>query len=157
MLYIIISILVITGVVWLVNKLSSLKICPVCAGVSGTWIVLSVLILTGVLHHPSDMLRLAILMGGTVVGIAYQGEKKLRWANDNPIFWKLIVVGLGFPAVYAAVQYLSWATLTAEFVVLGVLMYAFFIRKGRPPESHLPHRTDVPNVQKIEKGLEKCC
>ncbi|MBI2552750.1 hypothetical protein HYW17_05630 [Candidatus Uhrbacteria bacterium] len=164
----ILLILIITGVVWFLNKLLPFKLCPVCAGVSSTWITLSVLVLSGIIPtcpapsllwcgDSSFIIPISILMGGTVVGIAYQGEKSLHWVRRYPIAWKLAVMVVGFPLVYGAVQYMSWATLGVELVVLSGVVYVFFIRRGIHGEPHAPHRSDAQNVQNIEKGLEQCC
>jgi len=153
----ILLILVITGLVWMLNKLLPFKLCPVCAGVSGTWIILTALMLADILPTTSYILPIAILMGGTVVGIAYQGEKSLSWVKHYPVGWKLTAMVIGFPLAYGAVQYMSWATFSIELAVLTGLMYSFFIRRGPSAAPHVPHSGDAPNVQKIEKGLEQCC
>lgn len=153
----ILPILIITGLVWSINKLLPFKLCPVCAGVSGTWTIMMALMLGDILPTTSYMLPTAILMGGTVVGIAYQAEKSLQWVKRYPIAWKLAINIIGFPLVYGAVQYMSWATFGVELVVLAGVMYVFFIRRGPSAEPHVPHSGDASNVEKIEKGLEQCC
>ncbi len=153
----ILLILVITGLVWALNKLLPFKLCPVCAGVSGTWTILTALVLGNIINNSSFIIPISILMGGTVVGIAYQGEKSLQWVKRYPIAWKLAVNVIGFPLVYGAVQYMSWTTFSVELVVLAGLIYAFFIRRGAPAEPHVPHSGDTADVKKIEKGLEQCC
>lgn len=152
----IILILIITGLVWLLNRVLPFKICPVCAGVSGTWLILTALILGGIIPTSDFLLPTSILMSGTVVGIAYQGEKSLKWAAKNQIVWKLIVLAFGFSAVWWVVQHLSWATFVGELAMLSVVVYLFFIRRGSTAP-HAPHPNDPSNVQKIEKGLEDCC
>ena len=156
MMFAVISILVITGAVWTLNKVMPFKVCPVCAGVSGTWIILTVLMLKGILQHSSDMIAIAMLMGGTVVGIAYQGEKVLLWPKKWPVLWKLMVMAIGFPAAYYSVQHMSWVALIFEFAVLTLLVYIFFVRHGKSVP-HVPHRTDPADVQDLEKKLESCC
>ena len=49
------------------------KICVVCAGVSLTWLTLSFLILLGLVPATDYLVLVALLLGGTVVGIVYQG------------------------------------------------------------------------------------
>lgn len=153
----ILLILVITSLVWLLNKLLPFKLCPVCAGVSSTWIILTALMLGGIISDSSFIIPISILMGGTVVGIAYQGEKSLRRAKRYPVAWKLAIVAVGFPLAYGAVQYRSWTTFTVELVFLVGLVYLFFVRRGVADAPHTPHRGDSSNVHKIEKGLEQCC
>ncbi|OGL64814.1 hypothetical protein A3B21_03780 [Candidatus Uhrbacteria bacterium RIFCSPLOWO2_01_FULL_47_24] len=156
MIIAVISIIVITGIAWGISQLLPYKICPVCAGVSGTWLVLGALMLAGRLPEATYLLPIAILMGGSVVGIGYQGEKSYRWPAQNPVIWKLIVMSIGFPLVYNVVLRLNWSVWFGELIALCLLMYAFFVRKAKP-EPHTPHRSDDSDVQKIEKGLEKCC
>ncbi|MDO8505934.1 MAG: hypothetical protein Q7S48_05180 [bacterium] len=152
----ILLILVITGSVWALNKFLPFKFCPVCAGVSGTWTALTALMLADILPTTFYILPTAILMGGTVVGIAYQGEKSLVWVKSYPVAWKLAVMVVGFPLAYGAVQYMSWTIFGLELVVLALLMYVFFFRRVAM-ESHVPHSNGGANVKKIEKGLESCC
>lgn len=153
----ILLIMVITGLVWALNKLLPFKLCPVCAGVSGTWTILTVAMLSGILFPTSYSLPTAILMGGTVVGIAYQGEKSLTWVRRYPVAWKLAVMVVGFPLVYGAVQYMSWITFGIELVALTGVMYLFFIRRGISGTVHPAHPGEAQDVKKIEKGLEQCC
>lgn len=153
----ILLIVVITGLVWALNKLLPFKVCPVCAGVSGTWTLLTAAMLSSVLPATSYLLPTAILMGGTVVGIAYQGEKSLQRVRRYPVAWKLAVMAVGFPLVYGAVQYMSWTTFGIELTVLAGVVYLFFVRRGVSGGGHVLHSDDAHNVQRIEKGLEQCC
>ncbi len=157
MLIPILLILLITGSVWALNKFLPFKLCPVCAGVSGTWILLTALMLGDIIPDSSFIIPVSILMGGTVVGIAYQGEKSLQWVSRYPVAWKLAVMVIGFSLVYGAVQYMSWTTLSFELAVLAVVSYLFFIRRGVSGLPSPAHPDDDPNVKKIEKGLEQCC
>lgn len=157
MLLILILIIIITAMVWALNRALPFKICPVCAGVSGTWIIFTALVLGGIIPNSSFIIPISILMGGTVVGIAYQGEKSLPWVRHYPVAWKLAVIVTGFPLVYGAVQYMSWTTFGVELVVLAGLVYLFFVKRGIPGAPHVPHGTDAQDVQKIEKWLEQCC
>lgn len=153
----ILFIVIITGLVWVANKILPFKLCPVCAGVSGAWTLLTAAMLSNILPTTSYLLPTAILMGGTVVGIAYQGEKSLQWVRRYPVAWKLAVMIVGFPLVYGALQYRSWITFSVELVALAGLVYLFFMRRGASGTTHPSHPGDAPDVQKIEKGLEQCC
>lgn len=150
-------IVVITGLVWALNKLLPFKLCPVCAGVSGTWIILTALMLGNVIPDSLFIIPVSILIGGTVVGIAYQGEKSLLWVKHYPVAWKLAVMVVGFSLVYGAVQYMSWTTFGIELVALAGVVYLFFIRRGVSGAIHTAHPGDAQDVKKIEKGLEQCC
>ena len=155
MLLAILLILLITLAVWGLSKAIAIKICPACVGVSGTWLLLMLGVLTGILDPNRWVGIIAILMGGSVAGIAFQGEKSIKWAQNNQVWWKLLVMLPGFLAVYGAVNYINWGTFAFAIVALGLVMYAFFLRKKSEP--HVPHPTDSSGVQKIEKGLEECC
>ena len=125
--------------------------------VSGIWLLLMLGILMDLLNPESWKLVIAILMGGSVVGIAYQGEKVIKWAAQKPMLWKMLVLPPGFLAVYGAVQYMSFWTFGGAVIVLAATAYLFFIRRGVSGTPHTAHLNDASNVQKIEKGLEQCC
>jgi len=150
----IISILAITGLVWLANKGLPVKICPICAGVSGTWLLFTAAILAGadetVLLPP-----ILILMGGSVVGIAYQGERSLRWAARHPLLWKVIVIGVGVSLAFWAANSISIETFSAEIVILGIVSYLFFIKADSPPA--LENKSVSENVRKLEEEMKNCC
>ncbi|MBI4135477.1 hypothetical protein HY477_01970 [Candidatus Uhrbacteria bacterium] len=133
------------------------KICPVCMAVSGTWLALTLGILVGVLNPEPWKLVIAMLAGGSVVGIAYQGEKAIKPAAQNPMLWKMLVLPPGFLAAYGAVQWMSFWTLGGAVIVLVATAYLFFIRRGLRGAAHGLHSGDASNVEKIEKGLERCC
>jgi len=46
----ILSVLAITVLVWLANKILPFKICPICVGVSGTWVWILAGISSGLLN-----------------------------------------------------------------------------------------------------------
>ena len=64
----ILSILIITLVVWLVNKKLPIQVCPVCAGVFLTWLWMFIGMSLGKLLIANYQLPVSVLMGGTVVG-----------------------------------------------------------------------------------------
>lgn len=172
----IISILIITGIVYLVNKFLPFKICPICAAVSLTWLLISLGISGGVLFSGEWLLILGILMGGTVVGIAYQFEKKIAWLRERGVLSKLLIVSAGFLLVYFTLINMSFSVILFELLILGILAYVLFIRNGIPPESarkidgtggfaasapvsSVPAASseDEQKVKDIEKRLEDCC
>ncbi|MDP3999789.1 MAG: hypothetical protein Q8P76_04365 [bacterium] len=148
MIYIVIfSILAITGLVWLFNKISPFKVCPICAGVSGTWLWLLAAMANGWLSVNSYQLPVGILMGGSVVGIAYQLEKRLP-ENRSPLIWKTIFIPLGFLVAYYLVLF-DWMTF-AIFLAIELLFVWLYFRLA----SHQPKNVQV---EKLEKQMEKCC
>ena len=149
-----ISILVITFLAWLINKLLPFKVCPICAGVSGTWFLLLVGILLGWLSLANYYLLIAVLMGGTVVGIAYQGEKRLNIAPENFLKFKTAVIVPGFVLVYFALASIGWLALVIEAAVLVAVMYLYFVQpflKERPPVR------DKEKVAELEDKMKNCC
>lgn len=75
------SILVLTIIVWFVNKKLSIQICPVCAGVSLTWLWMISGMWLGLLSVLKYEFLTAILMGASIGGIVTELKKiflKLR-------------------------------------------------------------------------------
>jgi len=79
----IISILLIVFVTWFINKKLSIKICPICAGVSLTWFWMLFGIGYGLLSIDKYQLITAILMGGSVVGITNKLEEKYKILKER--------------------------------------------------------------------------
>ena len=145
----------ITALVWLLNKFLPFEICPICAGVSGTWLLITAGIILGLLGADGWQLAAALAMGGSVVGIAYKSEHMFSWGRENPLLWKLIVIGIGMPLAYLAISNLSLTVFIAEAVLLLFLTYVFFVhgidRHGRDNKS-LPSQ-----VEELEKKMKECC
>ena len=81
----------IAGIAWFLNRILLLrfnsgrafKICPVCAGFAGTWLWMLIGMLLGLIPTSDFQLPTAFLMGGSVVGIAYQiGKNKHKKENN---------------------------------------------------------------------------
>src|SRR3990167_8687182 len=117
------------------NKITRWQVCPICAGVSLTWLTLTALMLSGLLASSLYFLLTAMLMGGTVVGIAFQGEKRFEWAK-NLFYWKAPVIIIGFVVAYLLLINLSWTTFITELVLLGFLTYFIFLQPsgGKLPQ-----------------------
>ena len=147
-----ILILAVTGLVHLANKVLPFGICPICAGVAGAWFLVSIGLVGGVLYAEGWKLFTAIAMGGSIVGIAYKGEKRFQWAPRHIFLFRLPVIVIGFIAVYMAQMYLSLFVLLLEFMFLVVITYVYFVmphRKSAQPESR--------RVEELEKKMEDCC
>ena len=140
-----ISILAITGLAWLVAKALPFPVCPVCVGVAGTWLWMLAARLAG---FAFDASMLAILLGGSVVGIAYQLEKHLP-RGRSPLLWKTLFLPIGFVAAYG-LALPHWSVLAITIVALLFLTAVFF----------MPHRDPEKKsaaVEKLEKYMKKCC
>lgn len=111
------------------------NICPICVGVSSLWLGLSVGVAWGYLTASMFLIPIALLMGGTVTGIAYLGEKK----------WKTLVILTGMPTAYLLVTHLTKFIVVAELSALIIIAYFLFNRR-------LPK-----TASNIEKQMEQCC
>jgi len=114
------SIILIALVAYAANRILSFKtfkICPLCAGVSGTWLWMLAVSALGYWPLEEYQLMLAAMMGGSVVGIAYQIEK--RMPESFGMFHKLTQVVFGFIGVYFLIQ-LRWLE-AAIFIILAAV------------------------------------
>lgn len=148
-----VSILGITLFVWFINKTLPLKVCPICAGVSLTWLWIVTGITIGRLEADTWQLIAAVLMGGTVAGIAYQGEKRYPQLAKNIFYSKVPIILAGFLFVWWAINSIGWLSLGVELLILAAVMYAYFIS----PAIRLKRETDPAKVAELEKKLEECC
>ena len=146
-----ISIVAFTGLIRAVRDKTPIRLCGVCAGTSLTWLGITALILQGALQYQDYGSVLPLLMGGSVVGIAYQGEFRFEWAFRHPFAWKFFVIVLGFTSSYYAVTHLSWGIFAAEVFVLFLMAYLFFIRK--PPKNDQSRTYE----SYLETKLKNCC
>jgi len=144
-----ISILAITGFIWFLNRILLFKICPICAGVSGTWLWM---LAAKFLGYEIDMLIPAMLMGGSVVGIAYQIEKRLS-PNRSPLLWKTLFIPIGFVAAYSAI--LSW---WAVFIVLATILAILALRFTEQKKSDKATFVKKNSrVEELENKMKNCC
>ncbi len=136
--------------VWLLNKAIPFKICSVCAGVSLTWLLISAGIVVGLLEADSWQLIVAIAMGGTAAGTAFQAEKRFGW--HGPMI-KFIIIVIGFTLTYLAVGNISLWVLIFEAAIILILGYLFFIfRIGRDINV-----ADPKKLKELEKKMKDCC
>ena len=141
----IVSILAITGLAWLATKVLPFPVCPICVGVAGTWIWMLGARLAG---FAFDASMLAILLGGSVVGIAYQLEKHLP-RGRAPLLWKTLFLPSGFVAAYG-VAVPHWSLLAIASVALLILTAVFFT-----PRRH--SESSSAAVEKLERDMKECC
>lgn len=145
----IISILVITGLVWLLNRALPFKVCPICAGVSATWLWMLAGMAIGQLPTSNFQLPTSILMGGSIVGIAYQFERHLLKNEKYHLLWKALFIPIGFLTVYLVVNF-YWTLAIPALLVLVVLALVFGRRLGG-------HKAVSETVEKLEEKMKKCC
>lgn len=145
------SIFIITGVVWVLNKALPFKVCPICAGVSGTWLWILIGMFTNQLSVIDYQLPAAILMGGSIVGIAYTLDKSLPLGR-SPLLWKIVFIPAGFVAVYSLISFL-WLAFFSIAVVLVLILFGFLRRP-----KYKNKEKDNSRVKELEKKMEEeCC
>lgn len=139
------SVLAITGAVWLARALLAVRLCPICLGVGGTWLWM---VLARELGYPVDATVLALLLGGSVAGIAFLVEKRLAAAR-SPLLWKTLFIPTGLVAAYGLVaqQWLVFGTLLLALAALA----AFFLHT--PAVSSGTGR----NVDELARRMRDCC
>lgn len=127
-----------------------IKICPICAIVSLVWLVLSVGVAWGYIAGDNYIVLIAMLMGGSVVGIAFTGEKRCGWAAKHPQLWKMLAVIIGMPIIYFALVNLSKTVVVWEIIVLIIIAYLFFVAPSKRGETS-------EKVREIEEQMKQCC
>lgn len=142
----IISIFAIAALAFIFNKIFGAGVCPICAGVSGTWIWMLIGSLAGIFPMTLFQIPIAILAGGSVVGIAYLLEKKLP-AGRSPIFLKMILIPAGFAAVYGILEQ-NWFLAVGLFVLECVFAIIFL---------SAPKKNESGKIKEIEEKMKKCC
>jgi hypothetical protein len=86
MIYAILSILVFTLLVWAINKKLPIQICPICAGVTLTWLWMLLGMWLGFLSVARYEILTAILMGASIGGMVTELKKifsKFRNRNET--------------------------------------------------------------------------
>lgn len=156
----IVSILLITVVIWLLNKFLSFSICPICAGVSVTWIWILTGLVLGFLSNDYNII-LAMLMGGSIVGIAYQAEKTFS-ENRSKLLWKVIFIPLGFFGVYGVLMMWWFVVLIDVILLLSVAFVFKFSRTSVVPQVSLNKKSRRSSktreeVEKLEAKMKDCC
>ena len=113
------------------------SICPLCVIISGVWLLMSALVAWRVVSIAIFQLPIALLMGGTVVGIAFK--------NQN---YKKLIIAVGMPIAYLLITYLTKTVVAVEFVVMIAVAYLLFIKNGS---------ADTKRIGDLEKKMEQCC
>lgn len=148
------SFLAFTLVTLWVDRVFKIRPCPVCVGVSGTWLWLTPAVLAGVLPEEPYILIIALLMGASVVGIADQAEKRIAWVARHSVKAKSIVIAPGIALGFWALANLSWTVWLLEVFLMSILAWRFFFQKIHPAPSA---RRAAPGVTDLEKNLDQCC
>lgn len=130
---------------WLFNKILRINICPICAGTASTWIWMLAAHFAG---YDIDPIVLGILMGGSVVGVAYLLERNIA-SPIGAMLWKMIFIPVGFAAVYGIVKS-QWTLALIAILVLAIAI--MFARK-----QHRMTARDNQKIQELEQKMKRCC
>ncbi|KKQ34233.1 MAG: hypothetical protein US50_C0056G0001 [Candidatus Nomurabacteria bacterium GW2011_GWB1_37_5] len=141
----IISIAVLTLLVWSFRRITELKICPICAGVALTWLWLLAGMLAGKLSVISYQLPIAILMGGTVVGAMSKLEQFIR--PNLVLVWKTFFVLFGFYAVWSLLSS-NWLMFSVV-IILGTTSTLTLIKREKKLGSE--------QVKELKEKMSNCC
>jgi len=133
------------------------NICPICVAVSLLWLGLSAGVAWGYLAPSVYLIPIALLIGGTVVGIAYLGEKKCRWAAQHQLLWKTLVIAGGMPLAYLLIINLNKFIVVVELVTLIKIAYFFFIKQSETTSGSKDLPIGQAGISKIEEQMEQCC
>jgi len=139
------SIFAFAGGAWTARKLLRIPVCPICVGVASTWLWMLIGRSYG---YAVDATMLSMLLGGSVVGIAYLLEKRLPQGR-SPSLWKALFIPLGFVAAYGLVES-HWILFSVMAVAL-VLLAVFFL--ARPAVSEAPSEA----VEELKRKMQQCC
>lgn len=129
------------------ESIIKIPVCSICIAVSATWLGLLIAHLLG---YAADITVIAILMGGSVVGIMYKLEKifeKNRLSN----FWivRLAVILFGCTAVFMLIAgKMQYLLMTGILAALFAASCAFFVKKENGEEK--------PKDGFLEK-MKNCC
>jgi len=141
----VVSVLGIAALAWAARKTLPFPVCPICAGVAGTWLWM---LIGRELGYPADATVLATLLGATVAGSAYQLEKRLP-AERSLLLWKMLFVPAGLVAAYALVSS-RWALAGAAIASLIALIAGFLV----PPRAAAG---DNAKIEELERQMKRCC
>ena len=145
-------IFILSGISWLIKKYLSLKICPICAGVFTTWFFMFLGMLTGKLGLENFQIPTALLMGGSVVGLAYKFEAKIK-KDKSIVLWKVLFIPVGFALAYSLVLF-EWTQALIFFPILGFIVFSFLKFGDTKKQSQLEKKE---NAEKLKDKLENCC
>ena len=123
----VVSILAISASAWFINRILPFTVCPICAGVFLTW---TGLVGAHLMGYQISLVVPALLMGGSVVGVAYQLEKRFRNQSAGRILlFKVFFIPAGFVVAYAMLEQ-SWVVFLSGVAFLFVVSFALAASNG---------------------------
>ena len=148
MIIAIISILILTSAIWLVKNKLKFEICPICAGVTITWLWMLFAMNLGKLSTTDYQLPTALLMGGTVVGSMSKLEQFIK--PKFVLVWKTMFVVSGFLAAYNSI-FTNW-TIFSVGVALAVVSTLLF-----KTHTTLKENQKSEQAKELEEKMKNCC
>lgn len=142
----IVSVLALALVASLVSRVLRLTVCPVCAGVVGTWLWMLAAREGGFLAV--DTATLAMLLGASAAGLAQSIDARLR-RGRSPGLWKALVLAAGFAVAYALALG-QWIQAAIAAAALGLTVALTLQPRPAPPR-------DPEAVARLEERMKKCC
>ena len=121
------------------------KICPICVLVSMTW--LTMLILKAFGYQVNEPI-LAMLMGGSAVGVSYTLSKKVTGLE---MWWKLLSIPVGFALMFTLINF-DWLKFTV-FATAYLLLWVLFRRKGFTQSKD----EEIAQQLNVKNQLKNCC
>ena len=88
-------------------------------------------------------------MGGSIVGIAYQVDKRLS-AGSSQLLFKSLFIPAGFFSVWALLTF-AWAWLAAG-IAISVAVLAVFLLLLK-----IPLKQQQQKVKELEEKMKDCC
>jgi hypothetical protein len=142
------SILGLTILAWSVKRFFPFPICPICVGVSLTWLWMLIGQWIDKLSMVDYQLPMAMLMGGTVVGGMSKLEKLIE--PKFVLVWKTVFVTSGFLAMYSLVTG-HWLILTVGIIVAGFATLASKLEKIEK------HKKESEEIKGLKDKMKNCC
>jgi hypothetical protein len=140
------SILLLTAFALLVRKVALPWLCPLCAGVAGTWLWLLGAHFAG---FEVDLRLPAILLGGSVVGLAAQAEKLLAGRGEGYLLvWKTLFVSVGFATAWF-ITTLVWGGVAVGLATLGVITVLPGLTVSAPG--------GAGRIERLKEQMKNCC
>ena|SRR3989344_4631410 len=116
------------------------KICWICVTISGLWLVMSTFVAWHIVPLEVLQLPIALLMGGSIVGIAYQ---------RHSFRWKIAIIAIGMPIAFLLITNLTKITVFIELVILLAIAYKLFVYKV--------NNDDKGRAHELEEKMKNCC
>lgn len=142
------SVIVIAASAATLKRLFGWMICPLCAGVAGTWVWILAGMYGALLPREEWQLLSAILMGGSTVGIIYQLERRRGEPLSARV--KVALFLLGFIAAYGLLTE-AWVV-AAPGAALFAASALFLMKK---PAS--PPKDEYEKLKELEERMKQCC